>query len=221
MADFLTTIGDWLGLNKGNATIAGADSNRGILDTLQGQGTPLLDKNAANAEALRKLFMGGAQSYADATGVNGAAGNTRATNAFHAGPGYQFAQDQGIQALMRTASARGDIGGGELPIDLAKYVTGTADQAWQQHIADLNPYNGLALQGTGMAAGATGDKLQFLEDLASGRISANNMQASGEEAGQGKAWDLLGNVAGVAGAAFGLNKKPGGYTPGFGGYGSF
>ena len=52
-------------------------------------------------------FGRGADLYADATGVNGAEGRARATDAFSAGPGYQYALDQGIDAINRRANAAG------------------------------------------------------------------------------------------------------------------
>ena len=44
---------------------------------------------------------------ANALGLNGPAGNAAATAAFQAGPGYQFALEQGLEGINRTANAAG------------------------------------------------------------------------------------------------------------------
>jgi hypothetical protein len=91
--------------------------------------------------------------YANALGLNGAQGNQAATNAFQAGPGYQFALGQGIQALDRSAAGSGMFGSGNAAMALNNYGQGMANQQygnWLQNLAGLNN------QGLQAASGQTG-----------------------------------------------------------------
>jgi hypothetical protein len=224
MADLLTSIGDFLGLNKGQATQQAADRNRQQIAGLDQTGTGYLNQALGNSQSLLDLAKSGSNLYADATGVNGADGTAAARAAFTTDPGYQFSQDQGIQALMRTADARGGLGGGQLPIDLANFVTNGANQQYDNWVSRLQPYNSMLQTGTADTNNSLADLLNFKSDIASGNITANNQQAAGQEAGQGGLWNLLGNVGQVAGATIGAAtgiKRLGQPTPSFGGYGSY
>jgi hypothetical protein len=64
----------------------------------------------------------------DALGVNGPEGNARATGAFQAGPGYQFAFDQGMDALNRRRAAGGMLNSGNADVDAIRFGQGTANQ---------------------------------------------------------------------------------------------
>lgn len=86
----------------------------------------------------------------NALGMNGAAGNQAATNAFQASPGYKFQMDQGMQAINRAAAARGMLGSGNNTIDLLKYAQGLANQEygnWQNRLGSLADLGMNAAQG--------------------------------------------------------------------------
>jgi hypothetical protein len=237
MADFLTSIGDLLGLNKGKPTIAAADSNSGILDQLGPQLEGIINSGDAQSRGYLEKILGltgmgnGSTLYADALGVNGADGSGRARAAFQTGPGYGFQMDQGLQALDRRAAASGRFSSGNADIDTLKYSQGLADQGWDKWLGNLTGGVDRATGALGdlatLSGNTAGQRYSTAGDLASGRMNINNQTAAGGEAGQGAIWDLLGNVAGVAGSAFGL-KPPGmgggGMPPtatgaGWGGYG--
>lgn len=95
----------------------------------------------------------GLSMYQDALGLNGAAGNQRATNAFQAGPGYQFQMDQGMQALNRSAASRGMLASGNNSADLMRYGQGLANQ---EHGNWLSRLGGLGNMGMQAAQGQTG-----------------------------------------------------------------
>lgn len=116
----------------------GYDTANGYLGQIQG----LYEPYAANGRAATGML-------ADATGLNGSAGNNAATAAFRANPGYQWTVDQGTDAAARNASRLG-IG--------ASGNTLTALTTLGSHLADQE-YGGWLdrLQGqaaTGMAATA-------------------------------------------------------------------
>ena len=90
---------------------------------------------------------------ANALGLGGAAGNEAATNAFQAGPGYQFALDQGLQALNRNAASRGMLASGNNTQDILKYAQGLANQEYGNWQDRLGQFSNL---GFNAASGQTG-----------------------------------------------------------------
>jgi hypothetical protein len=212
LATFLDDIGDFLGLNKGKATSAAATKNQGVIDQLGTTGRGIIGGIQDTTGDYLGLGKSGANLRADALGVNGAEGNTRAVDAFHTNPGYEFARDQGLDAIMRNNSALGRLQSGNTDVDLMKYATGFADQNYNDWLGNLSGYD--TMYGNGVQADntAAGLGLDFESGLASGKMGANNQFAAGKEAGQGAGLDLLSSIAGIAGNAFGYG--------GFGGSGS-
>jgi hypothetical protein len=107
---------------------------------------------------LTDTYGKGVNMYADALGLNGAAGNANATGAYQAGPGYQYATDQAIQALERRAGAQGQLGSGQTNLDTLGAVYGLADQDYGNWLDRLSGYNGLASGNADSQAGIYGDK---------------------------------------------------------------
>jgi hypothetical protein len=101
----------------------------------------------------------GSQSYADALGLNGPEGVTRAQQQFQVGPGYQFAMDQGIQGIERTAAARGELGGGGTTLDQIKYSQGLANQEWNNYLGGLQNEQQLGYNTAGQMSGVNKDYL--------------------------------------------------------------
>lgn len=103
---------------------------------------------------------GSAGMQANALGLGGAAGNQAATEAFQAGPGYQFALDQGLQALNRNAASRGMLSSGNNTQDILRFSQGLANQEYGNWLNRLGDFTRLGL---GAAQGQTGRQ----SDLAS------------------------------------------------------
>jgi hypothetical protein len=97
--------------------------------------------------------QGAAGMQADALGLGGAAGTQRAQEAFTAGPGYQFALDQGLQALNRNAASRGMLSSGNNTQDILRYSQGLANQEYGNWLNRLGDFSQLGLSS---AAGQTG-----------------------------------------------------------------
>jgi hypothetical protein len=214
MADIFETIGDWLGLNKGQATQKAAEQNRGVIDQLAKTGRPIIEGIQGVTGDYLDLGKLGAGLYSDAMGLNGAEGIARAQDSFRAAPGYQFALDQGLDAVARKGSAMGRLDSGNTDLDLMRYATGYADQAWGNWMNGLSGYNNMYGAGVGNDVAARGLGLDFESGLASSYMGANNQVAAGKEAGQGAMLDALGSIVGIAGQAFG-----GGAFGGYGGFG--
>lgn len=203
MADFWTGVGDFLGLNKGNATEDAAKKNMGIINALDTKGTGYLTEAKDLNTDVMNLGKQGATLYADAMGLNGAAGSANASGAFTTQPGYDFGLDQGLQAIQRLGSSQGRLQSGNTDIDLLQYGVKTANDEYGSWLDRLGGYNGMYERGTGAVTGSLGDLTDFAGTIAGGKTSANNMKAQGQEAGQGWGLDLLSNVAGIAGSAMG------------------
>lgn len=111
---------------------------------------------------------------ANALGLNGAAGNEAATGAFQAGPGYQFALDQGLEALNRNAASRGMLSSGNNTQDILKYSQGLANQEYGNWQDRLGQFSGMGLNA---AAGQTGRQGALAGlDMGYGNAQANVYQ---------------------------------------------
>ncbi|WMT88279.1 hypothetical protein NO932_06620 [Pelagibacterium sp. 26DY04] len=194
------------------------DEGLGYLDAGTERAAGYLDQVGGLYEPLSELGMRGANMRANALGLNGAEGTAAAQEAFQTGPGYQFALDQGLQALERRGAAQGRLQSGQTGIDTMKYATGLADQSWNNWLGNLGSYDNMALAGAAGQGGAlnnlanlyTGDAAQRV-DLTGGVLQsimgANNQRAAGQQAFGASVGNALGSLGGALG--------------GFTGYGSF
>lgn len=134
--------------------------------------------NPYNQAGLNALGM-----YQNSLGLNGASGNSAATSAFQASPGYQWQVDQATDAAARKASATGALGSGNTLAAIATLGSNLANQeysGWQDRL------NGLGQQGQQAATTQAG--LQG---------SWGNQQAGlGAQQGQSEA-GLYGQFAGL------------------------
>ena len=107
-------------------------------------------------------------------------------------PGYQFAMDEGVQALQRSANRAGGRGvqNGALSKDLLRFGTGLADQTYGNQFARLMGGAGLGMQATqGQAQGlqgqlgtrqsAYGGQMNAAGTVGQGDIAAANAEAAG------------------------------------------
>ena len=121
--------------------------------------------------------------YANALGLNGATGNTAATNAFQTSPGYNFQLQQGTQALDRSAAGAGNFGSGNAAAALDQYGQGLANQNYGNWLSNLQ---GLGQQGLAAATGQTGRE-QSLANIQTGlgQNQANVITGAANNAAQG------------------------------------
>jgi hypothetical protein len=175
---------------QNNAKIEGLQqANTGILDNFENQYGNTFDASTAQSGQ-------GATMYANAVGLNGAEGNTAATNAYQVSPGYQFGVDQATQAAARAASAGGMLASGNHMTAATGIGYGMANQDYQQWLGNLAPYNSMHMQGLENKAG-----LGSL--ITTGRLENNNAQSerlqSSVNAGQQKIGNMLGFAGNIAG----------------------
>lgn len=180
---------------EGTATLQGGQNNAiGALDQATGYYNPLISK------------YGKATSLGlDALGVNGPEGNTRAVDAFHAGPGYQYAVDQSLDQVARKSNALGGIGGNTLAA-LSDRAGNMANQEYGSWLDRLNGYVSPELSASSGAAGTTAAKAPVYTqtansianlgtNTANGIADQNTQSANAQMAGSGNIWNLGLNAA--------------------------
>lgn len=125
----------------------------------------------------------GAGLYADALGINGPEGNTRAVGAYQAGPGYRAAMESGIDAISRAANASGSLGGNSLK-DTIKFGIDYQNQDYGNWLNRLQGYNPLQLQAT-QGATAGGQNLANLGLAGANLLSTAGARNASVASGQG------------------------------------
>lgn len=149
--------------------------------------------------APRRQIEGNAlEQLAALTGVRGAAGGTGAPDysSFYNSPDYQFALQQGQQAVERSAAAGGNLRSGNTLAAVNDYAQGRATQNFNQYTQRL-----AGLAGMGATDQAANAMLQQGRDVAGNEIGGANARASGV-AGAANAWQNFGgNIATLGGYA--------------------
>lgn len=174
----------------------------------------------------------GSQSYADATGVNGADGLARAKAIYQANPGYSGGLTTGIDQVNRTAAQRGDLGGGNTSADEIKFASDYDANKYGSYVSSLAPYLGANQGAVAGLAGSYGQ--QAGADLGVAGLKATNDYNTASGIGNAKAdaalapynassnfWGaLMGGAKLAVSAATGMPTGGGsGSGPGYGNFG--
>ena len=205
-----------------------ADKNAELLRSNQTAGTNTLQQGQTNSiaalDSARGAYAPLASKYGaattlglDALGVNGAEGNTRATSAFQAGPGYRYAVDQSLDGINRAGAVGGGGLGGNTLAALSDRAGNMANQEYGSWVDRLNGYVSPELQATGGMANADTNKAGVYTGTANsianlgtnttrGLTDQNTQAANAELAGSGNLWGLGLNLAKLGvGAASGTS----------------
>lgn len=204
-------------------------ANIGRLDALKTEGMGYLDTARTGAldaigragdiyAPLQTKYGSGTNLYLDSLGVNGADGNARAVGAFQAGPGYDFAVNQSLDALDRRAASRGMLASGNNTIDTLSTVNGLANQEygnWQNRLAGLiSP----EMQAAGGAAGVATNEAGVWQNDANNRVNLTsgvvNGQNSAQTQGANAQMNASANVLGAGLSLAGLGVRAAGGLPG-------
>jgi hypothetical protein len=205
------------------------------MDTGQGY----LDRAGAMFEPLAKLGQGlgakygaGTDMYLNAMGVNGPQGVQAAQNAFQTGPGYQFAMQQGNEALARKRSAGNMYNSGNADQDFITFGQGMANQEYGNWLKNFQNFINPEFQAAGLtqqAATGQGTVLGQQANLAntgysnmanltqadalnrtnlgttttSGLANTNNQEAAAKMAASGNALGLGMNLLSLGTSALG------------------
>lgn len=195
-----------------------------------------MDKAGGYYAPLSAKYGAGTNLYLDSLGVNGAAGNARATNAFQAGPGYQYAVSQALDQTNRAAAATGGLYGGNTLAALSDRAGNMANQEYGNWQTRLGGLIAPEFQATAGQAGAEAGKVPVYQgtansianlgtNTANGVANQNTQAANAEMQGSANLWGLGLNLAKLGiGAATGgtsLLGGLGGGSSGGAGFGNF
>ena len=224
----------------GESAKEAADKNTALLQQNLKTGTSTLKEGQAGSLAALDKAGGyyaplsakyGAASTLglDALGVNGPEGNTRATTAFQAGPGYQYAVDQALEGINRKGAATGMLASGNTLAALSDRAGNMANQEYGSWVDRLKSYVTPELAATTGQAGAEAGKVPVYQGTAgsiaglgtntTNSIADQNTQAANAEmAGSGNLWGLGLNLAklGIGAASGGTSLLGGGGGAGLG-----
>jgi hypothetical protein len=161
----------------------------------------------------QQLGQGAMQTLGSTLGTNGQPANY---SNFLNMPGYQFAVQQGTQAIQRQAAAQGNSYTPNAQAAVGQYVTGTASQDYNTYVSQLEQAAGLgstANQALATANYNTGTNISQLE-ANTGQAQANGiLGATGAaSSGIGNILGSGGNGSGILGNIFGGGSSGGGNT---------
>lgn len=194
---------------------AGNTSADTALTTGQTSADALYGQAYAPYSSLINSTGAGATAYGNATGVNGQAGIDSATANFKAMPGYQGGLDTGINQVMRTNAASGNLGGGNNSADEIKFASDYDANKYGQYTSALAPYLGANQSAVAGGAGVLGaqatsdqataaQKAQYGYNSATGIGGANADAALAPYSASSNFWGALAGGAKLAvGAATG------------------
>lgn len=145
------------------------------------------DSGTAGIEPWRLVGQSALYHLADASGANGPDGSAKAAAAFETSPGYQWQLDQGLQAVDRSAAARGGLLNGRAVKAATAFGQGLASSEFDKY------YNRLfGLSQGGQAAATT----QAGIDMTAAAGQANALLGVGQNvAQQGLANSAMNNQA--------------------------
>jgi hypothetical protein len=201
----------------GDSAKKAAEQNTALLQANKTEGTNVLNTGQANSLAaldkvgglyspLSAKYGAGTNLYLDSLGINGPEGNTRATDAFKAGPGYDWRVQQALDQTNRAAAATGGLAGGNTLAALSDRAGNMASQeygGWQDRLAGLiSP----EFQAVGGQAGAEAGKVPVYQgtansianlgtNTATGIANQNTQAANAVMQGSGNLWGLGLNLA--------------------------
>lgn len=140
-------------------------------------------------------------SYMDFLGLNGAEGGARFMDMFkNASPGYQWGLDQGVQAIDRSAAARGRLNSGATGMALGQWGQ---DYGLQQLGNHANRFLGVAEMGQNASAQTGSFGAAAAQQMGEGLSNIGNAQAAGIIGAQNARSNAWGQLANLAGQAFG------------------
>ena len=179
---------------------SGFTGGRGDIQQALAQSRGDIQSGFGRAEAMFDPYaQAGGQALQQQLALSGALGPEAFQQAYQESPQMRFLQEQGERAALRTAGARGGLGGGRVMQELARYNTGLASQDLQNQIANLQALSAQGLGARGSAANIATGGSQQLAGLASG-AGQNLANLSTGQAQQLASLGVLGGTSGLQAA---------------------
>jgi hypothetical protein len=192
------------------------------LASLFGQGRDALGANFGQAagyyQPLYDMASRGYDAYADALGLNGADGRSRAHAAFFDSPGYTAQLQAGLDAIDRGAAARGTLSSGGTRAAELKYGSDFASQGWSNYLDALSGYGGQALGAagglggiySGLGSGLDASYRGQGQGAYSAAVGIGDAQAEGAMADYNASrnmWDSIFKAANIASQIYGHSRR--------------
>lgn len=253
----LSGLGSWFGGQKSaeaaeRAAQRQSDAEERAAIRMRNAGDAYRTEMRGYADEFNPYIEGGRQAtnqLYDLLGLNGSDAMAGARATFEASPGLDFMMGQGVQALDRSAAARGMLGSGRQSKDLMRFGQGLGQQEWRNYIGDLSSLGNQGYSATGAKVGTQsqgslgnlnanmGAEQMMFKNAATvpqGMIAAQNAEnagltgalgamnyGAGQMQGQDQLSKLLGNTS--RGSSFGTNFQPSSspFAFGSGGYTGF
>ncbi len=193
-----------------NAQIGGITAGYNQLADQFGAGRNALTTNYSAALAPftqnYNTATAGTTALGNALGLNGAAGNAAATQAFWNNPAIQSQLDVGTQNVLRNQAATGQLASGATNVDLQNYGQQVASQGWNQYIANLQPFlsasnsaaSGIAGVNTGLGNALNASFTNQGNAAYGAQTSAGNAQANADLSAYNASANMLGALGNVA-----------------------
>lgn len=174
----------------------------------EAQQLQMFDTAQGAEQPYNTVGQGASQTLASLYGINGPGGGTGAPtpqslNAFTQSPDYQFALDQGTQAMQRSAAAGGTlISGGQLKAG-QEFGQGLATQQYGNYFNRLLSLSQLGQSAAGGIASAAGTAGSNIGNTATG--IANAIEGQGQAAASGVVGSANALTGGLNSATSGLS----------------
>lgn len=185
-------------------------------------------------QSFEPYAQGGRQAYdltLGALGLGGQGGRDAAVQAFQTSPGYDFQLDQGLQAIDRSAAARGNLASGATLKALQGYGQNLANQEYGTWLGNLGKLSSAGMGALGTQAQlreAQGNRIfsgygnigqaQAQQSAgylgALGQLAGSALSAISGGAGGAGGFGSLAKLFGGGGGGFGIN-QPGGSSTGY------
>jgi hypothetical protein len=197
----------------GDSAKKAAEQNTALLQANKTEGTNVLNTGQANSLAaldkvgglyspLSAKYGAGTNLYLDSLGINGPEGNTRATDAFKAGPGYDWRVQQALDQTNRAAAATGGLAGGNTLAALSDRAGNMASQEGAE-AGKVPVYQGtansIANLGTNTATGIANQNTQAANAVMQGSGNLWGLGLNLAKLGLGGGTGLLGGGGGSSG----------------------
>lgn len=166
------------------------------LNTGRDQAVGELDRVLPYLDPYLQSGMSASTMLTNALGLNGADGNTAATNAFQAGPGYQWQVDQATDAAARKASALGIGASGNTLAALTELGSNLANQEYGSWLDRLTGQQGVGMQATGMLGDIQSQKAGYNWQNGAGQADLMSGLGSGISSIYGNMGSGLANLYG-------------------------
>jgi len=186
----------------GSSKPAGTHELRKMREMLQQQYSPYQEAGMRQLPTME-------EQYGQLVGDPGAM-LSRFGQGFQADPGYQFQVDEATRAANAAAARGGMAGSPQHQTDIARTITGLADQQYQNYLK-----NALGLYGTGLSGmqNLFGTGFQATNQLAGGLGSSYLSEAELQRAQDAQRQQMLSNILGQA-----MGSQGGGAGGGAGGW---